>query len=160
MRQIAKILRQHIGWREQISMPDLKVKGIKVKVDTGAATSALHAEDIFIFNEDGKKKVIFTIYPKQGNKTKKVHAEAELIEMRSVRSSTGHVTERPVIRTMIQIGELEPFEIDITLVNRDIMGFRMLLGRKALKKRFLVHPGKSFLISINPAKKNPVKKAT
>lgn len=147
-----KIARRQIGWREYIALPDLKVKGIKVKVDTGAATSALHAEDIFIFNEDGKKKVIFTIYPKQGNKIKKVHAEAELIEMRHVRSSTGHVTERPVIRTMIKIGEEEAYEIDITLVNRDIMGFRMLLGRKALKKKFLVHPGKSFLLTTNPVK--------
>lgn len=153
MREVVKIARRHIGWREYIALPDLKVKGIKVKVDTGAATSALHAEDIFIFNEDGKKKVIFTIYPKQGNKTKKVHAEAELIEMRHVRSSTGHVTERPVIRTVVKIGEEEAYEIDITLVNRDIMGFRMLLGRKALKKKFLVHPGKSFLLTTNPVKK-------
>src|SRR5690606_3428038 len=102
MREVVKITRRQIGWREYIALPELNVKGIKVKVDTGATTSALHAEDIFIFNEDGKKKVIFTIYPKQGNKTKKVHAEAELIEMRHVRSSTGHVTERPVIRTMIK----------------------------------------------------------
>lgn len=153
MREVVKVLRKHIGWREYVGLPGLKVKGIKVKVDTGAATSALHAEDIFIFNEGSKKKVIFTIYPKQGSKTKKVHAEAELIEMRKIRSSTGHLTERPVIRTMIKIGDEDPFEIDITLVNRDIMGFRMLLGRKALKKKFLVHPGKSFLVSKNPTKK-------
>ena len=153
MREVIKVLRKHIGWREFISLPKLKAKGIKVKVDTGAATSALHAEDISIFTKGGKKKVAFTIYPKQGNKIKKVNAEADLIEMRKVRSSTGHLTERPVIRTMIKIGEDEAFEIDITLVNRDIMGFRMLLGRKALKKRFLVHPGKSFLLSKNPAKK-------
>ncbi len=158
MREVVKILRRHIGWREYVGLPELKVKGIKVKVDTGAATSALHAEDIFIFNEDGKKKVIFTIYPQQGNKTKKVHAEAELIEMRSVRSSTGHVTERPVIRTTIKIGIEELYDIDITLVNRDIMGFRMLLGRKALKKKFLVHPGKSFLLTQNPAIKGKASK--
>jgi hypothetical protein len=152
MREVVKILRKHIGWREYVRLPELKVKGIKVKVDTGAATSALHAEDIFIFNEGGKKRVLFTIYPIQQNKTKKVHAEAELIDIIKVRSSTGHLTERPVIRTLIKIGEEEPYEIDITLVNRDIMGFRMLLGRKALKKSFLVHPGKSFLLSKNPAK--------
>lgn len=153
MREVIKILRRHIGWREYIDLPDFKAKGIKVKVDTGAATSALHAEDISIFTKNGKKKVSFTIYPKQKNKTKKVHAVAELIEMRKIRSSTGHLTERPVVRTLIRIGNEEPFEIDITLVNRDIMGFRMLLGRKALKKRFLVHPGKSFLISEKPSKK-------
>lgn len=153
MREVVKVLRKLIGWREYIDLPTLKAKGIKVKVDTGATTSALHAEDIFIFNEGEKKKVIFTIYPKQKNKLKKVHAKAELIEMRKIRSSTGHLTDRPVIRTMIKIGDEDPFEIDITLVNRDIMGFRMLLGRTALKKRFLVHPGKSFLVSKNSPKK-------
>lgn len=153
MREAVIVERKQIGWREYISLPKLKAKGIKVKVDTGATTSALHAEDIFIFNKAGKKRVSFTIYPTQGNKTKKVTADAELIEMRSVRSSTGHLTERPVIRTLIKIGDEEPYEIDITLVNRDIMGFRMLLGRKALKKKFLVHPGKSFIVSKNPKSK-------
>jgi hypothetical protein len=153
MREVEKLPRKHIGWREFVSLPDLKVKGIKVKVDTGAATSALHAEDIFIFNKAGKKRVSFTIYPIQGNKTKKVIGNAELIEMRNIRSSTGHLTERPVIRTLIKIGDEEAYEIDITLVNRDIMGFRMLLGRRALKKKFLVHPGKSFIVSKNPKAK-------
>jgi hypothetical protein len=152
MREVIRTLRRHIGWREYIDLPDLKAKGIKVKVDTGATTSALHAENISIFTKNGKKKVSFTIYPKQRNKVKKVHAVADLVEMRNVRSSTGHLTERPVIRTTIRIGDEGPFEIEITLVNRDIMGFRMLLGRKALKKRFLVHPGKSFLISEKPTK--------
>jgi hypothetical protein len=157
MREVEKVPRKNIGWREYVTLPKLKVKGIKVKVDTGAATSALHAEDIFIFNKAGKKRVSFTIYPIQGNKTKKSKAVAELIEMRNVRSSTGHLTERPVIRTLIKIGEEEAYEIDITLVNRDIMGFRMLLGRKALKKKFLVHPGKSFIMSKNPTVKHPKK---
>jgi hypothetical protein len=126
------------------------VKQIKVKVDTGAATSALHAEDIYVIEHNGKRKVRFTLYPKQKSKTKKIVAEAEFVEYRKIRSSTGHLTERPVIRTKIKIGDEEPYEIDITLVNRDIMGFRMLLGRKAVKKKFLVHPGKSFLLSEKP----------
>jgi hypothetical protein len=32
-------------------------------------------------------------------------------------------------------------------VNRDIMGFRMLIGRQALKERFIVDPGDSFVQS-------------
>ncbi len=135
-----------IGWREHVSLPDLKVKCIKVKVDTGAATSALHAEDIEVFEKSGKKKVRFTVYSKQKSKKPKIVAEADFVEMRKIRSSTGHLTERPVIRTKLCLGQLI-WEIEITLVNRDIMGFRMLLGRKALKKLFVVDPGRSFLQS-------------
>ncbi len=135
-----------IGWREHVSLPSLKVKKIKVKVDTGAATSALHAEDIQIVERHGKTKVRFTIYSKQKSKKPKVVAEADFVEMRKIRSSTGHLTERPVIRTNICLGNLI-WEIEITLVNRDIMGFRMLLGRKAIKKLFVVDPGRSFLQS-------------
>src|SRR5690606_22735429 len=131
-----------------------KIKGIRVKVDTGATTSALHAEDISFFTKNGKKKVSFTIYPHKGNKNKKVHVVEDLYDIRNIRSSTGHLTKRPVIRTLLKIGKLEAYEIELTLVNRDIMGFRMLLGREALKKRFLVHPSKSFLISKKPIKKN------
>jgi len=149
-----KIEKKIIGWREFIKLPNLGIKKIKVKVDTGAATSALHAEDIVIFEKHGKKLVRFTIYPLQNNKRKKLIAEAALVETRKIRSSTGHLTERPVIRTLLKIGTEEAYEIDVTLVNRDIMGFRMLLGRRALKKRFLVNPNKSFLLSENPVKKN------
>lgn len=141
-----KKVKKVIGWREVVSLPKIKVKEIKVKVDTGAATSSLHAEDIIFVKRKGGRKVLFTVYPEQKNKRTRIRAEAEFVEMRHIRSSTGHLTERPVIRTMLKIGE-DLYEIELTLVNRDIMGFRMLLGRKALKKKFLVDSGKSFLVS-------------
>ncbi len=147
MKSEPRLKREQIGWRESVDFPLYKIKGIQVKVDTGATTSALHAENIVTFTRAGKKKVSFTIYPYKGNKLKKVHVVEDLYDIRNVRSSTGHLTKRPVIKTLLKVGKFEPYEIELTLVNRDIMGFRMLLGREALKKRFLVHPGKSFLIS-------------
>lgn len=129
-----------------ISLPLLHVKEIKVKVDTGAATSALHAEDITYLQRHGKTRVRFVIYPKQKSKRPKIQAEADLLEMRKIRSSTGHLTERPVIITQLRLGEMT-WDVEMTLVNRDIMGFRMLLGRKAIRKIFVVDPGRSFLIS-------------
>lgn len=133
-----------LGWREWISLPKWKIKKIKAKLDTGAKTSALHAENVEIFKSRGKMKVRFHIFPLQRDKRKSKKIVAELIELRKVKSSVGNETERPVVMTDLQVGD-EVWTVEITLVNRDIMGFRMLIGRQALKHRFLIDPGRSFL---------------
>lgn len=132
-----------------MTLPDLGVSKIKVKVDTGARTSALHAEDIRIFRRRGQGKVIFTIYPFQRSRRGALEVEADLVEKRVVRSSVGVETHRPVIRTHLELAGHCRL-IEVTLVNRDIMGFRMLLGRQALRENFLVDPGHSFLQSKGP----------
>lgn len=133
-----------MGWREWVGLPDLGVHHIKVKVDTGARTSALHAEDIEVFTYKGQKRVRFTVYPEQGSRRRKSVCEADLLEKRKVRSSVGHETDRPVIVTTLRVG-VETWPIELTLVNRDIMGFRMLLRRTAIRHGFLVDPARSFL---------------
>ncbi len=126
-----------VGWREWLSLPDLGVDHIKVKIDTGARTSALHAERIEIFELEGREWVRFLIYPLQKSRRQETWAEAPLIEHREIRSSVGTLTRRPVIETLVEVGHLA-FPIELTLVNRHMMGFRMLLGRKALENRLLV----------------------
>ena len=132
-----------IGWREWISLPDLDVNQIKVKIDTGARSSALHAYKVQHFKRGGRRMVRFEVRPYQRNSLLSIPAEAPLVDERTVRSSSGHAEVRSVIRTRIRILERE-WEIDISLTNRDEMGFRMLLGREALKNRFLIDPGRSF----------------
>ena len=62
----------------------------------------------------------------------------------SVRSSSGHLSQRPVIVAEIELhGRRWP--IELTLANRDEMGFRMLLGREALRGRLVVDPARSYL---------------
>ena len=73
-----------------------------------------------------------------------VEAVAEWIEERDVKDSGGRVERRPVIRTTVGIGG-RSWPIEITLSRRDDMGFRMLLGRHAVRRRFLIDPKKSFL---------------
>jgi hypothetical protein len=129
-----------IGWREWVGLPDLGVDWVKAKVDTGARSSSLHAWDVEV---DGDV-VRFSVHPVQDDDEVVVQAEAELVEHRDVRSSNGDVEERPVIRTLALLrGEQIP--IELTLSRRDEMGFRMLLGRSAVRRRFLVDPGRSFL---------------
>jgi hypothetical protein len=113
---------------------------IKAKADTGARTSALHAYDIEVQGDI----VYFKVHPVQDDTKKVVHCSATLIDQRFVRSSAGRETLRPVIETDIEVSGRR-WSIELTLAPRDLMGFRMLIGRQALKGRVLVDPGKSFL---------------
>jgi hypothetical protein len=133
-----------VGWREWVGLPDLGVAAIKAKVDTGATSSSLHAWDLETHARDGVEVVRFCLHPIQDDDELAVQAEAELVDHREVRSSNGEVEMRPVIRTTIVVRGLAA-EVELTLSRRDEMGFRMLLGRSALRRRFVVDPGRSFL---------------
>ena len=129
-----------IGWREWVALPALGIPAVKAKVDTGASTSALHAYAIRIHGNS----VSFRVHPIQRETRTAVECCADLIDRRRVRSSTGRATLRPVIRTEIELfGDRWP--IELTLVSRAGMGFRMLLGREAIRGRFAVDPGSSYL---------------
>jgi hypothetical protein len=132
-----------IGWREWVKLPDLGVNRIKVKVDTGARSSALHVFDLTEFNRHGDAWVRFKIHPLQRSSKKTVEAEAKVLEYRSVKSSSGKSANRPVILTCVKLLGLI-WQVELTLANRDEMGFRMLLGRQAIRHQFLVDPGGSF----------------
>ncbi len=133
-----------IGWREWVRLPELGVSSIKAKVDTGARTSSLHAYDVEEFRRGRKRMVRFTLHPEQRNATHEVAAEAPLREHRKVTPSSGHSELRPVILTVVELMG-ERWEVELTLTRRDEMGFRMLLGRQALRGHFVVDPGRSFL---------------
>lgn len=133
-----------IGWREWVALPGLGVPAIKAKVDTGARTSSLHAFHLSLERTDGREIAHFEVHPLQRSAEKARWVEAEVIDHRRVRSSNGVVQLRPVIRTSIQMkGQRWP--IEITLTSRDEMGFRMLLGRAAIRDRFVVDPSRSFI---------------
>lgn len=134
-----------IGWREWLGLPQLGIEAIKAKVDTGARSSALHAFDIEEFTAgDGKPMVRFKVHPFQRDAATTVEAVAPLVDRRPVRSSHGDETVRPVIVTAVALGG-QVCDIEITLVRRDAMGFRMLLGREAVRRRFVVDPGRSYV---------------
>ena len=135
--------RKVIGWREWVSLPDLGIARIKVKVDTGARSSSLHAYDLQEFERNSETWVRFKVHPVQRVTAQIVQAEAAVLEFRSVRSSSGRATMRPVIVTDIELLGFR-WPVELTLANRDAMGFRMLLGRQAFRQRFLVDGGKSY----------------
>jgi hypothetical protein len=133
-----------VGWREWVALPGLGIGRIKAKVDTGARSSALHALDLEMVERDDGIWVRFTVLPLQRSHRGEVGVEAPLLDRRSVRSSSGRAEMRPVIEVDVEIGGLR-FPVEMTLTRRDQMGFRMLLGRTAVRRRFLVDPGRSYL---------------
>lgn len=133
-----------VGWREWVALPAWGVEHVKAKVDTGARTSALHAHDLTAFIRDDAPWVKFAIHPFQGSDRGAVEVEAPVTEEREVRSSNGEVDVRPVVVTDVILAGHNR-SIEVTLTQRDAMGFRMLVGREALRAAFLVDPGKSYL---------------
>lgn len=132
-----------IGWREWIGLPELGDIAVKAKVDTGARTSTLHAYDIEEFQRDGDPWVRFSFHPNQRDSETTVESQARLAGLRRVTASNGQAEMRHVISTVASI-DGEQLEIELTLTRRDAMGFRMLLGRRAIRGRFLVDPKRSF----------------
>ncbi len=133
---------QFVGWREEVSLPLFKLKNLKAKIDTGAKTSALHADNIEIITVNGKKYVKFLFTAENGDQQV---IKSPFIEERAVKSSNGDKTIRPVVMTDIKMGK-ERFKIEVTLINRGMMGFKMLIGREALVGRFLINPAKHNLL--------------
>lgn len=148
-----KLLQKHptIGWREWVHLPELGIDKIKAKVDTGARTSALHAFSIQPFREGEQEKVRFLIHPLQHNTDLIITCVANVVDKRPVTDSGGHTEQRYVIMTPICIAG-QTWPIEITLTERENMLFRMLLGRSALRRRFMVNPARSFVTTRNKKK--------
>lgn len=142
--QAKKRPRPVVGWREWVALPGLGVDRIKAKIDTGARTSSIHAWNIDQTEGPDGPWISFDLHPVQRDNRSIVSCRARLADSREIRSSSGHVERRFVIETALKLGDSE-WPIHLSLTNRDEMGFRLLLGRTALRKRVIINPGRSFL---------------
>lgn len=128
-----------VGSAEWCSFRDLAIPAIRAKVDSGAKTSSIHAFNISQFKRENSPWVTFEVHPIQNDRRTVVRCEAAIIDRRNIKSSNGTTEKRFVIKTPITIND-ETWDIEVTLTNRDSMGYRMLLGREAMKDRMLVDP--------------------
>jgi hypothetical protein len=132
-----------VGWREWVSLPTVGLDWIKAKIDTGARTSSVHAFDQQDFERNGERWVRFSVHPWQATDEDAVWVERPLVEVRTVRSSSGHAEERPLVHLDLTLAG-RTVTAEVTLSRRDEMGFRMLVGREALAQGFLVDPARSY----------------
>lgn len=132
-----------VGWREWVSLPGVGVPWVKAKLDSGARTSSIHAFNIEEFVRDDTFWVRFQIHPWQRSHNDSVTVELPVLEMRNIRSSNGQVQHRMTVLVDVSIaGRVQP--VEMTLSNRDEMGFRILIGRQALRQGYLVDSGLSY----------------
>jgi len=133
-----------IGWREWVGLEELGGIEVKAKIDTGARTSAIHAFRVRPFTERGAPHVSFLLHPVQRRQIPQMECHAPVQDQRQIRSSNGQQELRYVISTLARIGDRE-WPIELTLADRDQLGFRMLLGREAIRRHFVIDPGRSFI---------------
>jgi hypothetical protein len=135
-----------IGWREYVAFPEWDIRRVKVKVDTGARTSALDVAGYDLRQVDGQglvAEVRLALDRKNRHKTKVI--QCPVLEMVAVRNSSGLYEQRPVVETSLRLGPVLK-RVRLTLTNRCGMRFRMILGRKALEKDFIVDVSKQYLL--------------
>ncbi len=137
-------MKKNIGSEEWCGFPDLGLPVIKARVDSGAKTSSLHAFNIHTFRRNNEKWVSFEVHPIQGSRRTVIRCERPIVDRRAVKSSSGEAEKRYVISTPMTLGG-DTWDVELTLTNRDSMGYRMLLGREAMKGRVLIDPYHSFL---------------
>lgn len=126
-----------IGWKEHAFFPRLGLGPVVAKIDTGARTATLHADEIEVLG----RRVRFGILDNE----KMRYFRAGLMQMKRVKSSNGISETRPVIRATVLLGTLK-FRMEMTLTDRTDMDVPMLIGRNAIKGRYLVHSGRTFVL--------------
>lgn len=152
----SKNKKQIIGCEEWCQLSRLGVPAIKARIDTGAKTSTLHAYNIHTFRKDKTLWVSFEVHPLQDDRRTIVRCDAEVYDRRDVKSSSGVIEKRYVVKTLLEFGG-DKWDIELTLTNRDSMGYRMLLGREAMNDRLIVDPSERFIngdMSSEEIKKN------
>lgn len=137
-----------VGVVERCNLPALAIKGLHVRVDTGAATSSLHVDNIEEVERDGELWIQFDIHPDIHNVKNVVRREAKVEARKRVKSSTATRERRYVITTSIIMEDMQ-WDIKLTLTDRSEMTYLMLLGREAMEGRFVVDPEYEYLLTSN-----------
>ncbi len=134
---------QVYGWRESILINGIKEK-LQAKLDTGALTSSIHAEEKELFERDGKKWVRFIVTDPSKKNPSRTRIEAPLMRIARVKEPGGESVPREVVRLSLQLGERK-LRGEFTLNNRSNMISPVLIGRNMIKELGWVDPTRTYL---------------
>lgn len=135
-----------VGSLELCDLPELSIQNLNIRVDTGAATSSLHVDNIEEFERDDDLWVSFDIHPDIHDVNEIVRREAKVQTIRKVKSSTATKERRYYIETPIEMAGMR-WNIHLTLTDRSEMTYLMLLGREAMSGRLIVDPEHEYLLT-------------
>lgn len=135
-----------VGWQERVALPEFSLEGVACKLDSGAAISSLHVQSLRYFRRSGWDWVRFEIGTEFGLLDSPLICESRLFGMKRIQSSSGHLTIRPVVETMLSLGGFH-WPVELTLTCRKQMQFPLLVGRDAIEGRCLIDCGRTFLAS-------------
>lgn len=129
-----------------MTLPDWGIANLRAKVDTGARTSAIHVQNL---QEIGDRRIRFEVVLDRQRRHLHVVVESDVVRISHVRSSTGENLPRYFVTTRMRLGPVEKV-IEVSLVNRDNMNVRMLIGRTSLGDDFLVDAHQTYMTGRNP----------
>ena len=130
-----------LGWRERIELPELGIKAIKIKLDTGQRNSLLHVTSLSSFERGGEEWLRFAVRPEPLDSA--IIVAAAPLASRSSPGSEQH--DRLLIETPIKLGE-RTYPVELTLTTEDPGDFVLILGRSALKRGYVIDPHQSYLL--------------
>ena len=139
----------HVGWREIIALPDWHISKLRAKIDTGAKTSALDVDQIELLPGG---KIRFDVVLSNLHRRRRKWITADIVRTTRIRSSNGELENRYVVATTLDLGGLQR-NVEFTLVGRENMLCRMLIGRTALSPHYLVDAGRTYLTRKSPSKR-------
>lgn len=139
-----------VGALELCDLPDFGITDLLVRVDTGAATSSLHVDNMEVYHENGQRWVGFDIHPDVYEVQRVIRTCALVKGLKTVKSSSADAERRIVIETLLSLGG-KLWTINLTLTDRSEMTYMMLLGREAMAGRIIVDPGRDYVLKTPPA---------
>ncbi|NVK54934.1 MAG: ATP-dependent zinc protease [Alteromonadaceae bacterium] len=138
--------KQLIGALELGNLPELGIYNLVMRIDTGAATSSLHVDNIQEFDKNDERWIAFDIHPDIHNVKKTIRCEHKVFSQKKIKSSTATRERRYVIKTLLELGSRK-WRIKLTLTDRSEMTYLMLMGRQAMNGRFYVDPEYDFILT-------------
>jgi len=136
-----------IGRLEYVDIPDFALAGIEAKIDTGAYNGAIHVSLVSEVEQEGKKYIRFVLLDEGHPEYHGRVFETDIFEEKRVRSSNGEIQHRYVVPVTIRLKGLE-LKAKLSLSNRKDLRYPILLGRKVLKKHFIIDASKTFTDNI------------